>query len=111
MTTGYPSLVQLSKVALYSVGREGGGVAGMVTLSGTTITWFAAGGRQRAYDIARQLPARRGVAFAFVDSRGRAFELRPLTLREYNRNVRLPGQPWIRTTRELRAAYRRSLRT
>jgi hypothetical protein len=81
-----------------------------VQLAGDLITWFAAGGRQRAYTVATTLPAARGVAFAFIDHKGRTFTLRPLSLRLYNTTVRRPGQPWIRTRRQLRAAYRRSLR-
>ncbi len=84
-------------------------MAGLVNMEGNSITWFMPGGRQRAYEIERVLPARRGVAFAFVDREGRTFELRPLTLALYNDQMRLPGEPRYRTAAEMRAAYEQSL--
>lgn len=94
---------------LFATGPEGGGVAGNVQRHGRLITWVMPGGRERAYVIARTLPARRGVAFAFVDHRGRTFELRPLTAKLYNASVRRPGHPSYRTQRELQRAYQLSL--
>jgi hypothetical protein len=101
----------LSARALYAVEPEGGGVAGCVHWDPQRrlVTWLMPGGRQRAYTVARKLPARAGEVFAFVDERGRRFTLRPLTAKLYNASVRLLGQPAYANQRELRAAYEQSL--
>lgn len=97
---------------LYLTQDEGGLVAGRVHWDPKSrlVTWLMPGGRQRAYTVAKRIPARAGEAFAFVDDQGRRFTLRVLTPALYNAHVRRPRQRKLRTQRELRRAYDRSLR-